>query len=137
MSAQYLRVAKTFAKAVDDLSLGITVIQENDDFSPPASGQWAEMTMLSHDTDSLGKSGAGDENTGVLQISLFDADTGTLQGVLLGLADQLSAEFVHGKEYTLFTDTVYINQSTRNAGRINGGFYQIDLSIEWTCYTDR
>jgi hypothetical protein len=137
MSASFLNVAKTFAKAVDDLSLGITVVQENDDFQPPSSGQWAEMTMLSHETDSMGKSGSGDENTGVLQISLFDADAGTLQGVLLGIADQLSAEFTHGTEYTLFTDTVYINRSFRSQGRMVGGFYQIDFTIEWICYSDR
>jgi len=131
----FLNVAKQFAKSVDDLALGITVVQENDDFTP--AGQWAEMTMLSHDFDSLGKSGAGDEQSGICQISLFDAATGTLQGSLLGIADAINAGFRHGAEFSDFTDTVFIQRVTRNAGRVSGGFYQIDLSIYWTSYTDR
>lgn len=133
----YLNVARQFAKAMSDLSLGITVVQENDDFTPPSSGRWAEVTMVSHDFDSMGKSGAGDEQSGIYQVSLFDADTGTLPGALYTLADTLAAEFVHGKEYSEYTDTVFIDRLTRNAGRISGGFYQIDLSIYWTSYTDR
>lgn len=133
----FLNVAKQFASAVDALSLGITVVQENDDFAPPSSGQWAEMTMLSHDFESMGKSGAGDEQVGICQISLFDADTGKLQGALLATADTIQAAFKHGTEFSDYTDTVFIQRVTRNAGRIVGGFYQIDLSIYWTSYTDR
>lgn len=133
----FLNVAKQFANAVDDLNLGITAAQENDDFAPPSSGQWAEMTMLGHEIESMGKTGAGDEHSGIMQISLFDANTGTLPGVLYGIADTLAAEFTHGKEYTDFTDTVFIQRLTRGAGRVEGGFFQIDLSIYWTAYADR
>ena len=133
----FLNVAKQFATAIDDLSLGVTVVQENDDFEPPTNGQWCEMTMLAHEYDSMGKSGAGDEQSGILQVSIFDAATGTMPAVAYGIADSLAAEFYHGKEYTDFTDTVFIDRLTRNQGRVEGGFYQVDLSIYWTSYTDR
>lgn len=136
--SEFLNIAKTFAKALDDLSLGVTVYQENDGFEPPTSGQWCEMTMLSHDIDSMGKSGAGDEASGVCQVSLFDADENTLAGALLTLADTIAAGFTHGTEYTEFGGTtVFIQRLTRSAGRIVGPFYQIDLSIYWTAYIDR
>jgi hypothetical protein len=138
MSGEFLNVYKTFAKALDDLALGVDVIPENDDFDPPSAGRWIEMTMLSQDIDSMGKSGAGDEASGVLQLSLFDADTGTLSGNLLTLADLLTTSFKHGATFTEFGGVeVFIQRSTRNAGRLNGAFYQIDLSIYWTAYIDR
>ncbi len=136
--SEYLNIYKTFAKVVDDLSLSVSVAVENDDFVPPSAGQWVELTMLSHDIDSMGKSGAGDEASGIFQISLFDADAGTLSGVLLGLADTLSAAFTHGTEYTHFGGVeVFIQKTSRNAGRIVGAFYQVDLSVYWTAYIDR
>ena len=133
----YFNVAKQFAKTLNDISLGVTVVQENDDFEPTTNGQWCEMTMLAHDYDSMAKSGAGDLQSGICQVSIFDAAVGTMQGNLYALADALAAEFTHGKEYNDFTDAVYIDRLTRNTGRVEGGFYQCDVSIYWTSYTDR
>tara|TARA_R110000803_G_scaffold95344_2_gene163213 strand:- start:1133 stop:1546 length:414 start_codon:yes stop_codon:yes gene_type:complete len=136
--SEFLNIYKTFAKVLNDLSLGIDVIPENDDFDPPSAGQWAEFSILSQDITSMGKSGAGDEASGVCQISLYDADTGTLSGVLFALADTISANFTHGTSYTEYGGTaVFINSLSRNTGRIAGAFYQIDLSINWTAYIDR
>lgn len=135
MSANYLDVNKTFAKVLSDLDLGINVYQENDEAVPPDSGRWAEMTMLSHDSDPLAKDD-GTDNTGVCQISLFDGDTGTGQGALLTLADTIDAAFQHGQEYTEYNSvTVFIQRVKRNAGRMNGKYYQIDLSVFWTSYS--
>lgn len=134
MTANYLDVNKTFAKVIDDLNLGISVFQENDDANPPESGRWAEMNMLSHDTDPLAKDD-GHDNTGVCQISLFDADTGTLQSAILTLADTIQAAFTHGQEYTEFNSvTVFIDRVRRNRGRMVGKYYQVDLSIFWRSY---
>ena len=136
--SEFLNIYKTLAKVIDDLGLGITIATENDDFTPPSSGQWAELTILSHDIDSMGKSGAGDEASGLYQVSIFDADEGTLSGVALALADTIAAAFTHGQTYTHFGGTeVFINRLSRNAGRIVGSFYQIDISIYWTAYLDR
>lgn len=136
--SEFLNIYKTLAKVVDDLALGVTAVTENDAFDPPSAGRWLELTMISHDIDSMGKSGAGDEASGLFQISIFDADEGTLSGPALTLADTLSAAFRHGTEYTHFGGTeVYIDRLTRNAGRIAGPFYQIDMSIYWKAYIDR
>ena len=136
--SEFLNIYKTFAKVINDLALGIDVIPENDDFDPPSTGQWAELSILSHNITSMGKSGAGDEASGVCQISLYDADTGTLGGVLLALGDTIAASFKHGTSHTEYGGTeVFISSLSRNTGRIAGSFYQIDLSINWTAYIDR
>ena len=95
--SEFLNIYKTFAKVLNDLSLGIDVIPENDDFDPPSAGQWAEFSILSQDITSMGKSGAGDEASGVCQISLYDAE-------------QISrmAQVTRSTEVRQFLSTVYL-----------------------------
>lgn len=135
MTAHFLNITKTFLKALDDLSLGITVYPENVDFDPPSSGRWAELTIIRHDADPLSKDDAN-EIEGICQVSLYDADTGTTPAALLTLADTIANEFQHGTSYEHFTDVVVkIRSVTRSPGRMVGRYYQTDLSVNWTCYT--
>jgi len=144
MSAFY-DIQRTFAKIIDDAALGILTIQENQDFDPTAAGnpQWSELTLLpttnvSGDKSLTAATSGFDENEGIAQISLYDKETGGGAKTLLDLADTIAGLFIHGTEYTEFNGViVFIQQADRNVGRIEDGYYQIDLSISWTSYVDR
>ena len=132
MTANYLNVLKTFLKSLDDLVTGVTFYPDNVDVIP--TGQWGQVSMISHDTDPLSKDPEHD-NSGVFQISIFD-DVGNTPADLLTLMDTLATEFHHGQSYEHFADVVvFIDRLTLNAPRVVGGFVQGDLSIFWKSYT--
>jgi len=138
-------IQRTFAKVLDDAALGILTIQENQDFDPTKDGnpQWSELTLIpisnvSGNKARLAVDGGFDENEGIAQVSLFDKETGGGSKALLELADTIGGLFVHGDTHTLFNSVkVFIQQTDRNVGRIEDGYYQIDMSISWTSYVDR
>ena len=140
MSAFY-DITRTLAQAVEDLTLGVPIVMENQEFIPPDTGQWAAMFMLPIPVETMGKGlSFADENEGVMQLSLFDTDTGGLSAALLQLADTIGGEFVHGKEFTFpafNNEIVFIQNTSRGASRIEGGYLQMDVSVNWTSYVDR
>ena len=105
--------------------------------------QWSVLTILpvSNITGNkapIAAQGGFDENEGIAQVSLFDKETGGGAKTLLDLADAIGGLFVHGITYSFFNDVaVFIQQTDRNVGRIEDGYYQIDLSISWSSYVDR
>ena len=144
MSAFY-DIQRTFARAISDAALGIRTVQENEDFDPviDAALQWSELTILPTTNITGNKAptaseGGFDENEGIAQVSLFDKETGGGAKTLLELADAIGGLFVHGMTYTFYNGVeVFIQQTDRNVGRIEDGYYQIDMSITWTSYVDR
>ena len=140
MSAVY-DITRTLSQALSDLALGVPLIMENQEFVPPDAGQWAAMFMLPIPVESIGKAPTdADDNSGVMQVSLFDTDTGGLSAALLQLADTIGGEFVHGREYSFPSfnnEVVFIQNTSRGASRIEGGFLQMDISIGWISYVDR
>jgi|TARA_R100000789_G_scaffold90199_1_gene87623 hypothetical protein len=136
--SSFYKILHTFAKAVDDLSLGITVVQDNDNFTPPDDGQWAVLSMIPLPVVS-GMKGATvsmDVNEGIMQISLFDSVVGGMAKTLLDIADTIAATLTHGTTFTDFEDVI-IQSTSINQGRIVGGFWQLDVSVTYTSYVDR
>lgn len=135
-------IDKTLRTALNDLNLGVDLIGENTLFNPEAdiaSGDiWIETTQLPSGVDSMMKSGSpsADENTGIFQVSLFTKDTDSGSDALKTLADTVATEFFHGQTYSDF-EVIFIQNSSRNNGRINGTYYQIDVSVSWIAYVDR
>ncbi|MCK5603263.1 hypothetical protein KAR91_15375 [Candidatus Pacearchaeota archaeon] len=137
--SSFYDIERTISQAIADLALGITVHEQNENFAPPSTGQWGELTIIPNPVESGFKDGASigmDENTGIAQISLFDADVGTLGKVLLQLADSIAAGFKHGTIYSAFED-VFIQNTSRSSSRMNGGYFQLDVSISFISYVDR
>jgi hypothetical protein len=137
MSAFY-NIRRTLLTEVDALSLSFSYYVENQNFDPPKTGIHGVVSFLSNVVDSAAKgtTGAFDENSGVMQISLFDADTGLGAKNILDAADEVAAGFRHGDVLTAF-ETVYIQNTQINTPRIQGGFFQLDASISWYSYVDR
>jgi hypothetical protein len=143
MSAFY-NITRTLAQVLQDIELGIPIVMENQEFEPPDAGQWAAMFMLPIPNTSMGKGHIvwkdADENSGIMQISLFDSDSGNLAAALYILADKIGSSFIHGVEYSFpqFGDeVVYIDNVSRDAGRNQGGFFQMDISVNWISYIQR
>lgn len=134
-------ITRTLTQALEDLSLGIPLAMENEEFEPPDAGVWGAVFMLPVPVETMGKGSTDpDENMGIMQISLFDSNSGGLSGALLQLADLISTEFVHGKEFTFVAfgeKVVYIQNTSHGPGRNEGGFFQIDVSVNWTSYVGR
>jgi hypothetical protein len=149
MSAFY-NITRTLTQALEDISIGVPLVMENQEFEPPDTGQWAAVSILPIPNTSMGKGLStfpptveffdADENSGIMQISLFDSDTGNLAAALYLLADIIGNGFVHGTEFSFAAfnnEVVYIQNTSRNTARIQGGFFQMDMSIEWQSYIQR
>lgn len=139
----FVGIDAALRKALSDLSLGYPLIGENTNFNPQSltSDIWIEAFQLPSDVVSGMKSGndAMDENQGIFQVSVFTKDTNSGNSAVMAIVDSIASEFTHGKEYTDAgsNETVFIQNSSRNNGRVEGAFYQVDLSITWTAYIGR
>ena len=144
--SNYAGIDKTLRKALSDMALGYKMVLENENFDPTTltADVWLEVFQLPAGTTSMMKTFAGaaagsrgaDENTGIFQVSILSKNINDGPAEVVGIADLLANEFYHGKQYDDFED-VFIQGSDRNAGRIDGGFYRIDISVNWTSYVDR
>ena len=128
----------TLRTALSDLALGVPLIGENTGFDPDidlTTDIWIEAYQLPAGVDSLMKNSAGgsDENTGIFQVSVMTKNTNDGTTELLGVIDTICTAFQHGSIF----DDVYIVNGSRAAGRIDGGYYRIDISIDWLAYIDR
>ena len=137
MSAFY-NIRRTMLTKVEALALSFPYYVENQDVNPPKTGIHGVVSFLNNVVDSAAKGTAGafDENSGIMQISLFDADTGLGAKSILDAADEVAAGFKHGDVLTTF-ETVYMQNTQINSPRIQGGFFQLDVSISWYSYVDR
>lgn len=123
--------------SIGDLTFPLFV--ENEEKPDPTyTGIWIEETMLPFPNTSMGKAATdADENGGILQLSLFDTDTGGGVGALLALVDDIKDVFKHGVEFIASGVTVFIDEASRNNSRQSGGKTQIDISIIWSSYITR
>ncbi len=142
----FVNIDKTLRKVVDDLALGVDVVVGNDDFDPLTStgDTWIELTQLPTETIPGDKSptaitGGFDENRGIFQISIFDKDVGGGEAAIMALAETVraSAGFTPTTIHTDFTDEVQILSVSRNQARVQGPFYQVDISVAWLSFVDR
>ena len=147
--SSFNNIDKTLRKALSDIGLlnnlggTLILVGENTNFNPQTDlgtgvEQWAEIFQLPVDNISMMKGGspAADENSGIFQVSLFTSNVNDGSTDLLTLADTVAGTFTHGTTFSDFEDVQILNTS-RNNGRNEGGYFQIDLSINWQSYVDR
>lgn len=127
------------SKTVPDLPTGRKFVVDNKEKpDPTSSGLWVEQTILSFPETSMGKAATdSDEASGILQLSVFDPDTGGGNNAVTVLVDKIKNVFKHGVSFTDTGLTVHIDQSSRNTGRESGGFFQVDVSILWRAFVTR
>lgn len=140
-----LRTALSNLGLLDNLDGTLQLIGENTGFNPETDlgigvDTWAETFQLPAGVDSMMKGTGGfpaaDENIGIFQVTVFTRNTNDGSTELETLVDLIATEFTHGKIFTDFQE-VHIQNTSRNNGRNEGGFFQIDVSINWFAYVDR
>ncbi len=105
---------------------------------PTQTGLWIELTQLPLPENSMGKAATdSDETGGILQLSVFDANTGGGNKAALDLADDIKDVFKHGASFTDSGQEVHVDQSSRNNGRPSGGFFQVDVSVTYRAFVAR
>lgn len=104
-------------------------------YTPDASREYCEITVFPASTQPFSLAHT-DENRGIYQaIVHYPADTGAIAAKTK--AEEILALFSPSTPLTSGGQTVYIINKTRDGGRVDGGFYQIVIRVEYRAYTAR
>ncbi|WP_444941249.1 phage tail terminator-like protein [Microbulbifer sp. ZKSA004] len=116
---------------------GLPTGYENDGFEPNTGTPYATVYNLPADShqDTVGDIG-WDEWEGIFQVSIF-YPVGKGRGDALTLADQILTHFKAGSTPEYSGQIVTIQSSTISPGRVEGGWYQLDISVAWAASTLR
>ena len=125
----YYEIHKALTQSIIDLSLGLPIAYENSDFNPEEDGgnQFIDLTTLFGEQEVISKDSV-DESPGVYQISVYTKSGGSVKAALQTV-DLILDNYRHGDTFTNGAQTVFVLNSSRNAGRNENGWYIIDLSI--------
>lgn len=136
--SSFYDITRTMLQTFSDLGLSVDWYVENEDYQPPTTGIHAVVNFLFNPTESGSKGGDNDFDvvSGIMQISLRDADTGTLGKDVYDLADLIAAGFKHGDNPADF-ESIHVDNTSLTQGRVIGGYYQMDVSVSWFSYIDR
>ena len=127
--AAYYEIHQALTQSVIDLALGLPVAYENSNFDPEVDGgsQFIDLTTLFGEQEVISKDSV-DESPGIYQISVY-TKSGVSVKTALNTVDTILANYRHNDTFTNGAQTVYILNSSRNAGRNDNGWYIIDISI--------
>lgn len=113
-------------------AVGYPVAYENSDFSPEGHQAWLAVHFMPTTSESLSTS--ADDERGVFQVSVFTKrNSGNFDTEQLRIIDELKRVFYTGAN----SDGVTILDVSTNAGQPSNGWYQRDLSIEYSSYINR
>ena len=130
-------VSQAFTESFISLGIGIGIAHENVNFNPTNNEPFCTLTLLPDIGESMMKDvGGQDQINGIFQVSFY-VPSGTSNGEILGLVDQVLAFYNHTKVIDKDGQDVQINNGGRNGGRNEDGWYIIDVSITWFAYIDR
>jgi len=118
-------------------NLGLSTAYEGADFTPPASADWAAVSILPASTApvTLGKLGE-DEHLGIMQID-FSSRPGRGRATLIGYAQSILTAFVAGKSFSRSGQYVTIESVSRSPIRQVDGWLRVSVSISWIARTIR
>lgn len=127
----YHDIHKALTQSLVDLSLGVSIAYENSGFDPsdPVVAQFIDVTLIPASTEVISKDTL-DEELGIYQLSIYTKSENDIKTVLV-LADSILGFYEHGVELTSGTQKVFINSTSRSAGRNDNGWYIVDISINY------
>ena len=135
----WLAVEKALIRSVNDLALGLPIVQENDTTerksNAGAAEIWLEVFNLPADTFPLDKN-LTDQFNGIFQISIYGKQNKGKNAILTTL-DTLLDAYKTGQQYTVDTCVIEIDSASPEPAREDGSYFIIDLSITWFAYIDR
>jgi len=104
-------------------------------YTPDANRAYCEIKVFPASTTPLTLS-SYDDSRGIYQaIVHYPADTGSIAAKTK--AESILALFKPGATLTSGSQAVNIMNKTRDGGRVEGGFYQIVIRVEYRAYTAR
>ena len=130
--AAYQEIHQALTKSVIDLSLGVVLAHEGEDYNPETNNdqQYIAINSLFNEQESLDKT-LYDEVTGIYQLSLYTrSKSGALSGVNSKI-DAIASYYKHGLKIINGSQCVSVINFGRNGGRNINGWYLVDLSISF------
>ncbi len=105
---------------------------ENKDFDPP-SGVWYQTYFMPNTFDALGKSPSDKrEDTGIYQISvMMENNSNSYDTPQLEAISSILDKFASGSTLTYNTVNVEIAGASVTPGRISGGYFARDITINY------
>lgn len=91
--------------------------------------QFIDVTMIPAATEVISKDTL-DEELGIYQISIYTRSGDSVK-TAYELADIIALNYIHGLELTSGTQKIFIDNTSRNAGRNSNGWFIIDLSVNY------
>jgi hypothetical protein len=120
-----------------DGGFGLNTAYPNRKFDPVAGTPWAAVFILPNQPEvaTLGDSGA-DQHDGVFQISLFYPPN---QGDhdIMAKADAIARHYKAGNRFSYDDQSLLVRNCGRAQGRLDDGWYRIDLTINWVAWVER
>jgi hypothetical protein len=133
------RVHSALVLAYQEMGLALPTGYETRDFTPPASGAWADIVNIPASLDPLTLGNEGEDlYIGVFQIDIHvPENTGT--GMLLDYADVIRSYFYVGRTLLYNGQRVRIRKTQPSPIRRaeGGGRYTISLSVTWNAWLSR
>lgn len=145
-----IAIDQAFTNTILNGGLDIDVVHENGLYSewngssydhhsgpyvPEAESEFCELKAFPANTGPLSLADT-DENVGIFQAILFypaDVAAHTIKTKAEAVLDL----FVIGAKITYASQDVIIDAKTRDGGRIEGGYYQIVIRVNYTAYVSR
>ncbi len=120
-----------------DGSFGLDTAYPNKKFDPAAGTPWAAVFILPNQPEVATLGGRGEDvHDGVFQISLFyPPDQGDAD--IMAKADAVAKHYKAGQRYTYDGQGVLIRSCGRSQGRLDDGWYRIDLTVNWQSHVSR
>jgi hypothetical protein len=130
--AAYQEIHQALTTSIIDLSLGIPLAHEGEDFDrePNAIQQYISIHTIYNDQESLDKT-LVDEVTGIYQLSLYTKSGSGKLASINSKIDTLAAYYQHNLALIDGSQCVKIINFGRNGGRNEDGWYRVDLSISF------
>lgn len=137
----YLNTKKALLKKLIESSVISTdnIAFENKNFDPNGKDIYIDVFFNPVTADMMGKTSASsDEQRGFMQISVFvKQNSNTYDYDQLSLIDQLISEFSYNSSTVYNNQKVDILNSTVNSGRVDGGWFIRDITINYLTFSER
>lgn len=116
---------------------GLSTAYEGANFTPPASADWAAVTIVPADTSpaTLGVGGE-DGHVGFMQID-YNIKPGAGRAALLTYAQAAMTAFPAGKSFVRSGQYVTIESASRSNIRQVDGWLRISVTVNWIARTTR
>ena len=111
------------------------VAWENAPFKPVSGALYLRENYLPGDTVAVGmENSSSDDATGIYQVTVV-AELDSYKLIAQTMAESITSHFARGTNLNYESQKVMITTVDSNAGSIDGGWYNIPVSITWRSFS--